>query len=208
MKVERIFKMMAAIMLLAVTAASCSKEVKKVELSQTTLTLVAGDSAVLTATVLPDRAIDKTVMWASDNPAVATVGLTDGIVKAVSEGTATIIVTTLNEKTAECKVTVKKGMAKVRFQTERDIDYGIIIRILLFGSREDILEYGFKESGSTSDYFAIPAGYHIPVYERFSEEECICGINASGRCNSYNFQVSRKYTILNNRVNNYSIIED
>ena len=79
--------------------------VQSVELNQTTLELKAGNTATLTATVSPESATDKTVTWISDKPEIAAVE--GGTVTAKAEGTATIIVTTIDGgKTATCKVTV------------------------------------------------------------------------------------------------------
>ena len=76
-----------------------------VTLSQAEAALNIGESVTLTATVLPDNATDKTVTWASSDPAVATVA--DGVVTAVAAGTATITVTTTDgAKTATCTMTV------------------------------------------------------------------------------------------------------
>ena len=51
-------------------------------------------------------ATDKSVVWASDNDAVATVA--DGVVTAVAEGTANITVTTVDGNfKATCVVTVR-----------------------------------------------------------------------------------------------------
>lgn len=80
--------------------------VEKVNLDKEALELKAGESGVLTATVTPENATDKTVTWSSDNEAVATVDA-NGKVTAVSEGTATVTAKA-GEKTATCKVTVKK----------------------------------------------------------------------------------------------------
>ena len=80
--------------------------VDSVTLNQSTLTLTAGgDTATLTATVLPDNATDKTVTWSSDNEAVATV--VDGVVTPVSKGTATITATS-GGKSDTCTVTVRQ----------------------------------------------------------------------------------------------------
>ena len=81
-------------------------DVASVTLDESTLTLTAGgDTATLTATVLPDNATDKTVTWSSDNEAVATV--VDGVVTPVSKGTATITATS-GGKSDTCTVTVRQ----------------------------------------------------------------------------------------------------
>lgn len=77
-----------------------------VVISDSTLSLEEGESETLTATVSPDDATDKTVSWSSTDSSVATV-TDDGLVTAVSEGTATIKVTTNDGGfTAQCVVTV------------------------------------------------------------------------------------------------------
>ena len=85
--------------------------VNSVTLSQSSLSLLKGKTAQLEATVSPDDAQNKAVSWKSSNTKVAKVD-SDGLVKAVGAGTATITVTTKQgKKTAKCKVTVKKLVA-------------------------------------------------------------------------------------------------
>ncbi len=76
-----------------------------VTLNQASLTLEEGQDAVLSATVSPQGA-DQTVVWASSNPAAATV--VDGRVVAVKAGTAVITATSVADQTkkASCTVTV------------------------------------------------------------------------------------------------------
>jgi uncharacterized protein YjdB len=70
------------------------------------LALKVGDSAKLSAAVRPADASDKRVTWKTSDSAVATVD-SDGNVKAVSPGSATIAVTTVDgSHSAECAVTV------------------------------------------------------------------------------------------------------
>jgi uncharacterized protein YjdB len=80
-----------------------SVDVESVSLDITTLSLIVGESATLTATVKPDNATDKNVVWTSSDNAVATVS--DGKVTAVNAGTATVKAT-CGGKTAECAVNV------------------------------------------------------------------------------------------------------
>ena len=79
--------------------------VESVTLNATTLTIEPGKTSMLTATVAPDNADDKTVEWSSSDTSVATVG-NDGTVTAVKAGTASITAQA-GGKTAECTVTVK-----------------------------------------------------------------------------------------------------
>lgn len=80
--------------------------VTSITLSPSRLTLEAGEQRNIAATVLPNNATNKTVLWKSSNPSVADVD--NGTVKAVSNGTASIIATSIDgEISATCAVTVK-----------------------------------------------------------------------------------------------------
>lgn len=83
-----------------------------VSLDESSITLVVGGNQTLVATVTPADADDKSVTWSSSNSVVATV--TDGVVTAVSPGTATITVTTVDGGfTATCQVTVEAAEVHV-----------------------------------------------------------------------------------------------
>lgn len=76
-----------------------------VTLDESTITLDPGDTQLLTATVAPGDATNKTVSWTSSNTSVATVDA--GLVTAVAAGEATITATTQDGSfTDECTVTV------------------------------------------------------------------------------------------------------
>ena len=86
--------------------------VTEIRLNKPTLALKNGESAILTAAVLPENASDKTVTWAIDGDgSVAT--MTDNgdgtcTVTAVGAGTATVTVTGNDDpgKTAACQISV------------------------------------------------------------------------------------------------------
>lgn len=65
-----------------------------------------GASETLSATVLPADATDKSVKYSSSDEKIATVTPVQGKITGIAAGTATIIATTANEKTAVCEVTV------------------------------------------------------------------------------------------------------
>lgn len=80
-----------------------------VKLDQTTLTLDAGDSAQLTATVSPGDATNKSVTWSANNSNVSVSG---GKVTAKTAGSAVVTVTTADGGyTAQCNVTVNESTA-------------------------------------------------------------------------------------------------
>lgn len=86
--------------------------VESVKLNTSSLSITAGSTKQLTATVSPADATDKTVTWESSNTKVATVSA-QGLVKAVSAGNTNITVRTKDGgKTAVCKVTVTAASTK------------------------------------------------------------------------------------------------
>lgn len=80
--------------------------VTSISLSPSSLTMEIGEQNTLIPTVLPNNATDKTVLWKSTDPAVATVE--NGEVKALSLGNTSIVASSADgEITAICPVTVK-----------------------------------------------------------------------------------------------------
>ena len=89
--------------------------VASVKLNQTTLELIAGKEATLTATVKPDDATNKTVTWSSNNETVATVD-NNGKVTAKAAGEA-IITAKVGDKQATCNVKVTAAEVAVESVT-------------------------------------------------------------------------------------------
>jgi uncharacterized protein (TIGR02145 family) len=91
-----------------------------VELDKTTSRMMIGDEVMLSATVNPSDAVDKSVTWSSSKPEVATV--TDGKVKGIAKGTATVTVKTADGGfTATCEVTV------MTVKPENAVDLGLSV---------------------------------------------------------------------------------
>jgi hypothetical protein len=113
---KNIFKAFGIIAIVAVigfSMAACSSgddgittvPVTGITLNQKSISMTVGGTATLTATVTPDNATNKAFTWSSSDTAKATVS--NGVVTAVAEGTATIKVTTTDgSKTDTCTVTV------------------------------------------------------------------------------------------------------
>ena len=90
-----------------VTVKAARVPVSSVILDRSTLELSVDGTARLTATVRPENADDRTVVWQSSREDVATVS--GGIVRGVAEGSALISATAGGAK-AECSVTVSQAL--------------------------------------------------------------------------------------------------
>lgn len=94
-------------------------QVEGIVLDKSSLSLDKGKKVVLNATITPEDATNKDIIWSSDNTKVATVDK-NGTVKAAGKGTANITATTADGlKTAVCKVTVKVPATKVAMNTKK-----------------------------------------------------------------------------------------
>ena len=97
----------------SVTVKSAVVPVIGVSLDKTTAELTAGQTLQLAATVTPDNATNKDVIWSSSNTSVATVNKV-GIVNAVASGSVIITVRTVDgEKTATCSITINAADVSV-----------------------------------------------------------------------------------------------
>lgn len=90
-----------------VTVKAARVPVSSVTLDRSTLELSVDGTARLTATVRPENADDRTVVWQSGREDVATVS--GGIVRGVAEG-STVISATAGGVKAECSVTVSQAL--------------------------------------------------------------------------------------------------
>ena len=96
----------------AVTVNAKNIPVESILLDRMSVELTEGEELTLTATVNPDNATDKNVIWSSSNPSVASVA--NGKITALMSGRATIVVSSVDGgKTANCEVTVNAKIVPV-----------------------------------------------------------------------------------------------
>ena len=137
--------------------------VTSVALSQNALTLRVGDNATLTASVLPEDAVDKTIEWGSTNPEVATVN--NGVVTALAQGTAQIWVKATAVGLADtCEVTVLGAMDQttVTYNAVKDIAYLTDGAKVFFGTSkegEDYIMGIYNEATSKNNIKGVAATY-------------------------------------------------
>ena len=78
--------------------------VKNIYLSESSLTLIKGETTILKAVVEPDDATDKVVVWSSSDESIATVN-SEGVVSSLKDGEV-VITAKAGECMAACSVTV------------------------------------------------------------------------------------------------------
>ena len=112
---NRILSLIVLTVLFFSIAISCDREVKvkDVSLDRTSISIKVGQSTTLVATVTPEKATNKAVVFSSNNILVATV-LPTGLVTGISKGTTTILATTVDGGfIATCYVSVKEDTPDV-----------------------------------------------------------------------------------------------
>lgn len=89
----------------AVTVSAAYVPATAVQLSQETAEIRVGETLQLTATVKPDNATNKTVIWSSGDTEIATVDA-NGLVTGLKTGEVSIFAITADNRGATCGVTV------------------------------------------------------------------------------------------------------
>lgn len=82
-------------------------EVTEIKINEDIESIEVGESRILTTTITPSNASDKSVTWKSSDESIATV-TTSGTVKGIKPGTVTITATSSNGKTSTLEINVKE----------------------------------------------------------------------------------------------------
>ena len=124
-----------------------------ISINQPQMSLIVGSNSLLIATVLPDSTTNKTVIWATSNPNVASIDST-GMVTALVPGSATITATTTDGSnlTALCSVTVNEDM------TDFD-NYLSISDTIAFHNETIVIPVRLT---NTQDIFAFQTDIYLP----------------------------------------------
>ena len=115
-----------------------------VSLNKTSVSLNTGETETLVATLLPETLTDKTLAWNSTNPLVASVDA-NGKVTAISEGTATIIVSH-GYFSSNCVVTVLKSPVSFENKGNVSIQNGVVTEYLSKTTGKD--QYDFLKANT------------------------------------------------------------
>lgn len=165
---DTIMKHFLTILGIALAMTACTPErlepetipVQTVELSSASLSLHPGDKVSLTATVFPDNATDRNLVWSSSDETVVTVSRT-GEVAAVSVGSAVVTVSCGGRNDAcEVKVTpILIPVAAVSLdRTDADIHVGGSILLTATVSPDDATEKEIAWTSSNAEVATVENG--------------------------------------------------
>ena len=143
--------------------------VSEISLIKSSATLVKGQTLLLTYTISPDNAEDKSVTWNSSNTAVATVD-ENGEVTAISVGTAIITVTANDGSgvSASCKITVEPACFTLTYLVDGKEYYKAVIEQ---GAEIQSIDIPTKEGHTFCGWENMPStmpGEDVTVYAKFS----------------------------------------
>ena len=157
------FLLFALVFLVSLTA--CKKKepekipVASITMSETSIEMKTGDSIILSVTIQPYDATDKTVIWSSSEPSVVTVK--DGLLYAVAAGTA-MITAEADGKVAWCTVKVIPsviGVERVSLDTATaTLTEGETITIIATVTPEDATDKTVTWSTSDANVATVDNG--------------------------------------------------
>ena len=145
-----------------------------VSLNITTATVPVGATEELTVTIEPAGATNKNVTWSSSNTNVATVN-NIGIVTGVSEGAATITVTTQDgNRKATCSVTVVPAftLSADQFEPNNTLSQASMLAASFTNDMATVKTTGSNFHNDTDiDYYKIelPSGYSYAITARIHD---------------------------------------
>lgn len=83
-------------------------EVTEIKINEDIENIEVGESRILTTTIMPSNASDKSITWKSSDESIATV-TSYGTVKAIKPGIVTITATSSNGKTSTVEINIKES---------------------------------------------------------------------------------------------------
>jgi len=124
--------------------------VEGIKLERNSKILKIGDSFKLKYTITPIEATNKTIIWESSNPAIATIDSL-GYVKALREGNATITIRTLDGNyTDSCEIVV--GSLKTIYNKTFGGNYYEKFNSVFYSDNGEIVAVGHNNSSGTLGY--------------------------------------------------------
>lgn len=150
-------------------SASCSVTVLKkdilpesITISDESVTLKAGETKQLSATVLPENASDKTVTWSIiDGEEVASVSL-NGLITSITSGNAVVQASTINGKTCTCNVVVSEIESKINAYINVDT-HNLVDKVFEKNGDEDFKEVAIAETLDNVPVYSFSYGATVKI---------------------------------------------
>lgn len=174
--------------------------VNSVVLNKFELILEPGQSEMLVASVKPDNATDKTVIWSSSDENVASVN-SEGKVEAKKEGTA-IITAKAGEKEDKCKVLVQSSTVAVSSvvldKTEIELEIGGSEQLTATVLPEDATDKTVHWSCSNTSVATVSDGVvtavsagECDVMAKVEDKEAHCKVTVKAKADEYTVTMSK-----------------
>jgi hypothetical protein len=182
---KNLIRLFCAVSICTMFFAGCKEDaavsVERVSLEQIDVLLRIGETFQLKAFVMPEDAADKTLAWHSDNDAVASVD-NNGLVTAVSRGTAKITVSAVANSAAKAEATITVS-ADEEVQLPPSDDRLPVVAYLINDAYSAYGDIGYsrrKSSGGTEKTWAdggepgkdmVDAGVTHVLFETYNHSE-------------------------------------
>ena len=153
-----------------ISLSSCSSDkdvsVTGLSLNKSSLTLQKGTTETLVATISPEDASNKDILWTSNDETVATVSPT-GEINALKSGTTTITAQSIDGNyTASCQVTVFVTVTGITLdKKELSITEGKTLKLIPTISPEDATNKEIKWTSSDNAVASVSTNGEITTYK-------------------------------------------
>jgi len=131
------------------------EQIESVTLSETNIEINKGQSKIVTATITPSNAFNKTLRWESEDDSIATVN--NGVITGINVGTTKVIVSTTDGSNITKEINVKVNSIMTSTHTcvtntnticsRTDIINGILVNVRV-NDNEDYDFYVVSDTGS------------------------------------------------------------
>lgn len=174
-----------------VTVTTSVQEATGISVSNGNLSLKQGESYNLSATVYPDNANNKTVIWSSGDSNIATVG-SDGTVTAISVGNTNIYARTVNGYEAVCNITVNRNYTVLDLGDDFNayINYGINGKYVTRAENNAVQLYGYNGNPNQIWHFVKQNDGSYKIYSATDDNyllEVLWGDSSSGATVIWNY---------------------
>ena len=140
-------------------------EADDIVIDKSDMDIYVGNSIKIEPTIIPENTTDKSLIWTSSDPDIASV--IDGTVVGLKEGSATITVQTVNGKTASCWVTVKNIEVS-----------SIDISSVIYLKENDVVDFEYTVYPSNATIVDLVWSSADPSTAYVNDEEEIVGLKA------------------------------